>query len=77
MIHHNQLFVIKGKISEVGGTKEVNTANDVKEKTDHYISDPTGTVKVTPRENFTISVQDGKHTFSLISEFKKSVSQSD
>ena len=73
-VHFQQLITIKAKVTNMGATKTVNTSNGVKRKADCYLTDPSGTIKLTLWEDFINDVQEGKtytfHNVRVIKEYK-------
>ena len=71
-VHYQQLITIKGKVVQLSGIKKVNTRNGLKQKTDCYLTDPTGSIKLTLWEDFVNDVQEGKtYTFNNVRVIKE------
>ena len=73
-VHFQQLITIKAKVARMGASKMVTTSNGVKRKADCYLTDPSGTIKLTVWEDFINDVQEGKtytfHNVRVIKEYK-------
>ena len=72
-VHYQQLITIKAKATKISASKKVTTSNGVKEKAECYLSDPSGTIKLTMWEDFIKNVEEGKtyqfHNVRVIKEY--------